>query len=64
MPSVLIVDDEPDIRLLVRCLVEEADWRVVGKASSGEEGVVRREFRPDVVLIPALTAQVLGGRRG
>lgn len=60
MPSVLIVDDEPDIRFLVRCLVEEADWRVVGEASSGEEAVARcRELRPDVVVLdqrmPGLT---------
>jgi CheY-like chemotaxis protein len=60
MPSVLIVDDEPDIRFLVRCLVEEADWRVAGEASSGEEAVVRwRELRPDVIVLdhrmPGLT---------
>lgn len=60
MPSVLIVDDEPDIRFLVRRLVEEADWRVAGEASSGEEAVARwRELRPDIIVLdqrmPGLT---------
>jgi CheY-like chemotaxis protein len=60
VPSVLIVDDEADMRFLVRCVVEEADWLVAGEASSGEEAVDRwRELRPDVIVLdhrlPGLT---------
>lgn len=60
MPSVLIVDDESDIRFLVRRLVEKADWRVAGEATSGAEAVTRcRELHPDVVVLdqrmPGLT---------
>jgi len=52
MPSVLIVDDEPDIRFLIRCLVEKADWCVAGEASCGEEAINSwRELRPDVVVL-------------
>jgi DNA-binding NarL/FixJ family response regulator len=52
MPSVLIVDDEADVRFLVRRIVEEADWRVAGEAATGEEAVAQwRELRPDVVVL-------------
>ena len=52
MPSVLIVDDEADMRFIVRCLVEQADWEVAGEAASGEEAVARwRELRPDVIVL-------------
>ena len=52
MPSVLIVDDEPDMRLLVRCLVEAAHWRVAGEAGTGEDAITRwRQLRPDVIVL-------------
>jgi CheY-like chemotaxis protein len=61
MPSVLIVDDEPDVRLLVRYLVEKANWRVAGAASSGEEAVTRwRELRPDVIVLDQLMPGITG----
>ncbi|HLF40872.1 MAG TPA: response regulator [Acidimicrobiia bacterium] len=60
MPSVLIVDDEPDVRFLVRSLIEEAEWRVAGEAGSGEEALsCWRELRPDAIVLdhrmPGLT---------
>ncbi len=54
MPSALIVDDEEDIRVLVRLTIESANagLSVVGEAASGEEAVVRwREHRPEVVVL-------------
>lgn len=53
VPSLLIVDDEADIRFLVRRIVEGAGGlRVAGEAASGEEAVARwRELRPDVVVL-------------
>jgi len=57
MPSVLIVDDEDDMRFLVRWMIEEAagDWYVVGEARSADEGFTRwRELRPDFVIIDHL----------
>src|SRR2546430_2082584 len=54
MPSVLIVDDEDDIRFIIRWMIEEAsgDWSVAGEAASADEAVIRwRELRPDFVII-------------
>ncbi|MCU1463291.1 MAG: pdtaR [Acidimicrobiales bacterium] len=50
----LIVDDEEDIRLLVRAVIRQANegLSVVGEAATGEEAVERcREHQPDVVLL-------------
>ena len=57
MPSVLIVDDEDDIRFIIRWMIEEAtgDWYVAGEATSADEAVNRwRELRPDFVIIDHL----------
>jgi len=54
MPSVLIVDDEDDIRFIIRWMIEEAgdDWSVAGEATSAEEAVSKwSELRPDFVVI-------------
>ena len=51
---VLIVDDEDDMRALVRNLIEIADngLAVTGEAADGDEALRRwREERPDVVLL-------------
>jgi DNA-binding NarL/FixJ family response regulator len=59
----LIVDDEEDIRTLVRAVIRRANegLRVVGEASSGEEAVERwREARPDVVLLDYRLPDITG----
>ena len=66
MPEVrgrtLIVDDEEDMRVLVRASIEASDegLSVVGEARDGIEGLERwRQDRPDIVLLdqrmPGLT---------
>jgi len=50
----LIVDDEDDIRLLVRLTIERASepLEIVGEAGSGEQAVeCWRATRPDVILL-------------
>ena len=48
---VLVTDDEPTTRMLVRLLLEREQFEVI-EASSGEEGVERAiAERPDVVLM-------------
>lgn len=44
MKTLLVIDDEPGQRLLVRAVLEDAGWRVL-EASSGEEGI--RFFETD-----------------
>jgi CheY-like chemotaxis protein len=54
MPSVLIVDDDADIRFLVRQLIAAAGdgYVVTGEAASGEEAIERwRELRPHVIVL-------------
>ena len=50
---VLLVDDEPDMRMLVRLMLERtADIDVIGEAASGEEAVDRTTaLGPDCLLL-------------
>ncbi|MES1243354.1 MAG: response regulator [Acidobacteriota bacterium] len=51
MPRILLVEDEPDTRELVR-LTLELDGHEVVEAASAEEGIVRaRAARPDLILM-------------
>ena len=51
--QILIADDDPIIRLLLRRLLEkEEDWQVCGEASNGVEAIEGVErFKPDVVVM-------------
>jgi DNA-binding NarL/FixJ family response regulator len=54
MPSLFIVDDDPDVRFLVRKLAEESDgrWTVAGEAASGDQAILRsRQMKPDIILL-------------
>ncbi len=50
---VLICDDEPGMRLILRKLIERADgFAIVGEAENGEQGIALFEKeRPDVVFL-------------
>jgi CheY-like chemotaxis protein len=51
MPKILLVEDEPDTRELVR-LTLELDGHEVVEAASAEEGILRaRSARPDLILM-------------
>ena len=63
-PSVLVVDDEPDIRMLVRVFLERAGFSVIGEAEDGPRALERfydldPPSTPSVVLLdnrmPGLT---------
>jgi CheY-like chemotaxis protein len=54
MPSVLVVDDDADIRFVVRRMIEkmEGDAAVVHEASTGDEAIEAwRVLRPDVIVL-------------
>jgi len=63
-PSVFVVDDEPDIRMLVRLFLERGGFEVVGEAEDGPQALkgfqeLNPPHTPTVVLLdnrmPGLT---------
>ena len=51
MPVALVVEDAPDIRLVISFVLEKAGFTVYGE-SDGEAGLaVAAEVRPDIVLL-------------
>src|SRR4051812_45698540 len=59
--TVLIVDDDAPIRVLIRHVLEDAGYTVVGEAANGAEGVARAaELSPDVITMD-LEMPVLDG---
>jgi len=59
---ILITDDDPNIRLLLRRLLEkQQDWQVCGEASNGIEAIEGVEqFAPDIVVMD-LAMPVMNG---
>ncbi|MDQ3939847.1 MAG: response regulator transcription factor [Actinomycetota bacterium] len=59
---VLLVDDRPEIRTLVRRIVRKEDWlEIVGEAENGHDAVQKvAELAPDVVIMD-VEMPVLGG---
>ncbi len=53
--TVVIADDEPDVRLLLRVQLEHAGFAVVGEAADGREVVaVARDANADAVVLDLL----------
>ena len=49
---VLIVDDIPDIRLMLRILIEQQNYVIVAEAADGVEAVAQyREHLPDITIM-------------
>ena len=52
MKKVLIVDDSRTSRKMLRELLEELGYEIVGEAVNGEEGYLKyKELRPDLVTL-------------
>src|SRR5260370_19837806 len=54
LSDILVVDDEPDMRVLVREIIDQANegLRVVGEAATGSEALARwREMKPTVMVL-------------
>jgi DNA-binding NarL/FixJ family response regulator len=50
--KVLIVDDDPSVRQLLRIMLEVEDFEVVGEASNGIQAVPQAvELQPDFILL-------------
>lgn len=50
MPAVLVVDDDPDVRRLLRRLLVQRGWSVLEAASGGEAERMVRESSPDLLI--------------
>jgi CheY-like chemotaxis protein len=49
---ILLVDDEPDILLLLQAMLTAPTWEIVGKAASGEDAVrIAGHLHPDVAVV-------------
>ncbi|AGA32127.1 Nitrogen assimilation regulatory protein NtrX [Thioalkalivibrio nitratireducens DSM 14787] len=50
-PYILVVDDEPDIRMLLRDVLEDEGYEVALAGSVAEAKAARRSRRPDLILL-------------
>ncbi|AFO49022.1 two component LuxR family transcriptional regulator [Pseudomonas putida DOT-T1E] len=51
MHSIFIVDDHPVIRLAVRMLLENQNYKIVGESDNGVDAMqMIRESNPDLVI--------------
>lgn len=49
---ILLVDDEPDILLLLQAMLATPSWEVVGKAADGEAALrIATDMEPDVAVV-------------
>src|SRR5689334_2064252 len=62
MPGILICDDNPNIRYLLRVFIEtKTPFEICGEAGHGTEAIEKaRKLQPDLILLD-LSMPVLGG---
>jgi two-component system, NarL family, vancomycin resistance associated response regulator VraR len=62
MPGVLIVDDSPEIRSLIRTFIESTtSLQVCGEVGDGTKAIERaKELEPDVVLLDLIMPELNG----
>lgn len=58
---VLIVDDQPDIRLCLRYILEADGYEVVGEAEDAREGMdLALTLAPDIIVLDVLLPEISG----
>lgn len=57
---VLIVDDEPDIRAVLRLVLEKSDCEVFEEGGATKIVSVARELEPDIILLDVMMPKVDG----
>ena len=59
--TILIADDAVFMRTMLRQIIEDMDWSVVGEAADGREAIAQyRKLQPDLVLLD-ITMPTLDG---
>jgi two-component system invasion response regulator UvrY len=49
---ILVVEDSPLTRTMIRTIVQSRDWTICGEAENGWAGIVKfKALRPDVVIL-------------
>ena len=60
-PRVLVVDDEPDIRVLLQMTLGLDGFDVVGEATNGQEAVaMASDLQPDVIVLDLMMPVMSG----
>ena len=60
MATILVVDDEPDIRLLIQMTLERDDHEIVSAADGAEALDVVGDVRPDVIVLDVMMPEIDG----
>ena len=60
MPTVLVVDDEPTIRTLIRAVLEPTEYRVVEAVDGVSALAVAGKLRPDLILLDIALPRLSG----
>lgn len=61
--TILIIDDDPDIRAAIRIVLESAGFSV-GEAADGEEGVkIAQRIKPDAIIVDLMMETVDAGSK-
>jgi CheY-like chemotaxis protein len=59
---ILIVDDHPSMRFLIRSLVENDDFTVCDLAADGVEAIEKaKQLQPDLILLDFAMQRMTGG---
>jgi len=59
--SILLVDDSPQIRKLLRSALCSSGWVICGEAGNGQEGILKAEqLNPDLIILD-LSMPVMNG---
>lgn len=60
VPTILVVDDEPDIRMILTTFLEAVGYRVVAAADGFEALARAREEAPDAVILDVMMPEMTG----
>lgn len=61
MKKVLIVDDASVVRLMIRKILTQNDFTIIGEATNGKDALVKyKELKPDVVTMDMIMPEADG----